>query len=68
MVTVNEFNEEENGFASVERSNRPNSSELCRQTTEEDMEGLRRINRRVHLEKQLFQRFSYVFCCGHDVT
>lgn len=61
-VTVNEFNKAENGYSSVERSNSRNLSELYRQTTEEDMEELRRINRQVHLEKQLFQdsRMSFV--------
>lgn len=62
VVTVNEFNNAENGYSSVERSNSRNSSELYRQTTEEDMEELRRINRQIHLEKQLFQdsRMSFV--------
>lgn len=61
-VKVNEFNKAENGYSSVERSNSRNLSELCRQTTEEDMEELRRINRQIHLEKQLFQdsRMSFV--------
>lgn len=62
VVTVNEFNKAENRYTSVERSNSRNLSELYRQTTEEDMEELRRINRQVHLEKQLFQdsRMSFV--------
>lgn len=62
LVTVNEINEAENRYTSVERPNSQNLSELCRQTTEEDMEELRRMNRQIHLEKQLFQdsRMSFV--------